>query len=143
MAFPDLRTTVQQSSVTHWCQATVYYNIFTCHCCIWKTLFFPGREFLSLFHGLVDTIKIPLENTKLISQNLYCSKSNSNDRHSLISLVQQKEPEQEKATLYVLPLSKYQHHPSRAKLQITINTLYTFAAQGRIIGGWSTDIHSS
>jgi len=45
--------------------------------------------------------------------------------------------------MHVLPLCKQQGHPGGAKLQISINTLYTFAAQGRIICCGNTDIHSS
>ena len=99
--------------------------------------FWNRRDFLSLYHNLVDTIKIPLvrEHQTGIPKPRNCSQSNSNERHPLTSLSQQRESESEKTTMHVLLLCKQQCHPGGAKLQIRINTPYTFAAQGRIIGG--------
>lgn len=104
-----------------------------------NTFCWHRREFLSLYHGLVDIIKIPLvrEHQIGIPTTHNCSESNSNDRHLLTSLVQQRDSEREKTTVHVLPLCKQQRRPGGAKLQIRINTLYTYtsAAQGRMVGG--------
>lgn len=88
--------------------------------------------------------KIPLvrEHQADVPKSHHCSHSNSNDRHPLTSLVQQREPKREKTIVHVPPLCKQEHHPGEAKFQIKINILYTFAAQGRL-GGWGTYIHTS
>lgn len=133
----------QESSITYWCQDTAYYVIIICNCCIWRMFLEQKRISVSVswpsrYH------KIPLvrEHQADVPKSHHCSHSNSNDRHPLTSLVQQREPKREKTIVHVPPLCKQEHHPGEAKFQIKINILYTFAAQGRL-GGWGTYIHTS
>lgn len=106
--------------------------------------FWNWREFVSLYHGLVDTVRLPLvrEHQSGIPKTHSCSQSNSNDRHPLASLVQPNPKGRRQPCMFFLSVSSSATQGG-AKLQMRINTLYNFAAQGSVIGGWSTDIHSS
>lgn len=61
-------------------------------------------EFLSQYHGLIDTIKIPLVTEYQIS---IPNPRSSNDGHPLTSLVQQRESEREKTIMHTEGTMEY------------------------------------